>query len=249
MSIRDLFPRYIDAPAGKSVALSVLYLLVRKYLLTGLLLILGTATISADGSVSSIAVIFVQLVIDLLVMILIYRHYLSESFQTFRMEWKSCLKTVAIGIGIAAVVSGIGCILTGLLVPTGDLFMQFPTYYFAFSPLTGILILVILTPVAFCCLFYATCFGSLCGERPWLAYPLVAVVLLALHLLSDHAFSGFPVVYLSMLPTHLCACWVYQKTNTIWSSIILVAAVNLLMVLLYMLFPQLAQNALLELLS
>ena len=50
-----------------------------------------------------------------------------------------------------------------------------------------------------------------------------------------------------MLPTHLLGCWVYQKTNTVWSSIILVAAVNLLMVLAYLLFPQLVLNTLMGL--
>ncbi len=249
MSIRDLFPRYVDGPEGKSIAISVLYLLVRYFLLTGLLLILGSVTINEDGSASSILVIIGQLLIDLVVMFLIYRQYLSDALLTFQMEWKSCLKTIAIGVGIAAVVSGIICIFTGFPVPTGDLFLQFPTYYFAFGLVPGILVLVILMPVAFCCLFHATFFGGLCGQRPWLAYPLVAAVLLILHWLSDHALSGFPGVYLSMLPTHLCACWVYQKTNTIWSSIILVAAVNLLMVLTYMLLPQLALNALFSLIA
>jgi len=143
-------------------------------------------------------------------------------------------------VGIAVGINAVIFLCTGLLVPAGDLFLHFPTNVMAAIPLVNLIFLVVLAPVAFCCMFHVTFFGGLCGERPWLAYPLVALVLVALHYFGNHDFALFPSVCLCMLPTHLLGCWVYQKTNTVWSSIILVAAVNLLMVLAYLLFPQLA---------
>ncbi len=247
MSLRDLFPRFVDGPALKSVLLSIFYLLVREFLLSGLLLIVGGAVATADDLVASMGSLILQAIIDLVVMFLIFREYLSESMQSLRLEWPTCFKTIAIGVGIAAGINAVIFLCTGLLVPAGDLFLHFPTNVMACVPLVNLIFLVVLAPVAFCCMFHATFFGGLCGERPWLAYPLVALVLVALHYFGNHDLALFPSVCLCMLPTHLLGCWVYQKTNTVWSSIILVAAVNLLMVLAYLLFPQLVLNTLMGL--
>ena len=245
MRLREIFPRYVDVPEGRPVLISIAYWFARLFLLPGLMGVLVLGFSPVDGGFDpSLFILMGFILLDLVVMCLIYREFLKDSLSTFRSEWKSCLKSIAIGLGIVTAANIVLFLCYGNVFPVADLLAQFPAFYFALHPLLGIVSLVILAPVATCCLFHATFFSRLCGERPWLAYPLVALILGLLFWFSDRELVNFPRDYLAVLPTHLCACWVYQKTRTIWSGIILVAIANLLVVLLYALFPMLAARAL-----
>ena len=90
---------------------------------------------------------------------------------------------------------------------------------------------MVFSPVAVSCLFYATAFAPVGCRRPWLAYPVVAL-LIAFPRICNGMTCWNPteelVLYLAQLPMHLLACWSYQKTDTVWAPIAVHAAANLI---------------------
>lgn len=98
-------------------------------------------------------------------------------------------------------------------------------------PLWGTLCTVLLTPVTTACLFYATGFAPTANRKPWLAYLVVALVLLfprACNAFNFDSLSIELILYLAQLPIHWAACWAYQKTDTVWAPIFTLSCANLL---------------------
>ena len=99
------------------------------------------------------------------------------------------------------------------------------------NPVFGAICAVFLVPISLCGLFYALGFAPLCCKKPVAAYFLVAVVIL-IPSVVDVLWRGDLRVstdrYFFLLPVHLLACWSYQKTDNIFTSMFSLALLNLL---------------------
>ena len=241
--MEKLFPQMRDCPEGKQIALGGAYWVVYQIMLPFMMLFV-LAMICSDsmfGDPPTVVGYVVFYLINLVCVGLIFRPYLEDSFWTLRTDMKKVL--VSIGMGLAAlVVFEIPLVLLDLLqkkwlvyfsLPIADpVFYLKSSLWFRVQPLVVGFCTTVLAPVTMCCLYYGVGFAAPAQERPWLGYLIVAL-LAAVPVVLMYTSGAFEledafVHYLSRLPFHLCACWVYQRSDTIWGPIIFQALANLL---------------------
>lgn len=96
-------------------------------------------------------------------------------------------------------------------------------------PILGALTAVLVGPVTVSCLYYACVFAPIASERPVLAYFAMAGFLAIPRICNALTFwqpEEELLLYLVQLPIHLLACRAYQKADTVWAPIALLALVN-----------------------
>ena len=87
----------------------------------------------------------------------------------------------------------------------------------------------ILVPVAEELLHRGLVFGSLYGRNPYIAYIFSAILFSAIHILGYVMVYPLPhllLAFLQYLPAGLVLAWAYRKSGSIFSSILIHAAVN-----------------------
>lgn len=92
----------------------------------------------------------------------------------------------------------------------------------------------ILVPVAEELLHRGLVFGSLYGRNPYIAYIFSASLFSAIHILGYVMVYPLPhllLAFLQYLPAGLVLAWAYRKSGSIFSSILIHAAVNALALL------------------
>lgn len=92
----------------------------------------------------------------------------------------------------------------------------------------------ILVPVAEELLHRGLVFGSLYGRNPYIAYIFSAILFSAIHILGYVMVYPLPHLLLALLqylPAGLVLAWAYRKSGSIFSSILIHAAVNALALL------------------
>lgn len=191
-------------------------------------------------------------VINILVLMGALKEYLIDSFLTVQIDTRLVLSTAAIACGLMMGWTLIARVLCGAMTAASataagvyryDLYLRdvfpvtemgvafTPGYFVQVKPLIGTLCMTLLAPIAVTGMFYATSFAPVCCSRPWLAYLVVAVVLL-IPAAFDILWRGeaFDVLfsYCLALPVHWLACWSYQKSDCIWTPIFTLAVFNLL---------------------
>lgn len=182
----------------------------------------------------------------------LYRTYLSDALFDAQINWRKIAKTVAI---CAAIILGLYSSLwrlaavdwddtlvyavEGMLPMTEMDLLWLGSAAVCNNPLFGTLCMVLVTPFVISLIYYASTFAPICCERPWLAYPVTALVLALPRIANSMTFFD-PVpqlhLYLVQLPGHMLACWAYQKTDNIWTPIVLHAVVNLISSLMFLYF-------------
>jgi len=92
----------------------------------------------------------------------------------------------------------------------------------------------ILVPVAEELLHRGLVFGSLYGRNPYIAYIFSAILFSAIHILGYVMVYPLPhliLAFLQYLPAGLVLAWAYRKSGSIFSPILIHAAVNTLALL------------------
>ena len=236
--MNKLFPRMYDCPEGKQIAQGGIYWAIYA-------LVLPTIMFIATGGVISSRVVngfdCAYYLINFLAVILIFRTYLIDSFWNVKMHIKHFLITVGIGlIAFFAIEIALFFLwvfpsgtLGGFPLPIADsLYGLVTRWAFEKPPILNHMCLIVCVPVAMSCLYYAVCFAPTCQNKIWIGYLLVAVIALIPTVLLVTA-QGYAVLeavtsYICLLPFHMCACWIYQNTDTIWGPILFHAIVNLI---------------------
>lgn len=181
----------------------------------------------------------------------IFREFLAESFQDFRMDFKKILPTVGVVVLLITIIvftMGFSAVLlhsafldfiTASMLPLAETELFALSYDIVYlSPLWGTVCMVFLVPVTVSCLLYSTGFAPVCCSRPGLAY-LVAILTVAIprccNAISLWDFQTELILFLAQLPIHLLACWTYQKTDNVWAPILTLSGANLFSCLLIVL--------------
>lgn len=187
---------------------------------------------------------------NLFVMVSLYRSYLSDSVFDLQVNWKKIAETVGI---CAVIIFGLyfailqllplfssvemTLLLEGMLPMSEMELFWLNSAVVYFYPLFGTLCMVLVTPVVMSCIYYASAFAPICCEHPWLAYPATALVL-ALPRIANAVTFWNPgdqvILYFAQLPIHMIACWAYQRTDNIWTPVVLHMVVNLASCLLFL---------------
>ena len=248
MKLQTLVPTMTDQPEKKAIANGITYW-IAAFLALPFVMILFTADIYNRHD----WVIWFEIgyhALNFVATLVFFCGYLKESFFNVQLCFKSFISTVLIclvlvvflkiAVFIAAAVTGMefwaSAALGSLLTSEMDL-LYFSCDLPHFSPVYGTICLVFLAPVTTSCLYYACCFAPVCSTRRWGAYPVVALALLIPRLalaLSVWTLSEELIIYALQLPVHLLLCWAYQKTDTIWAPITVIALSNLLIGLLFL---------------
>ena len=239
MVMKNLFPTMRDCPDGRQIAAGGLYWFVYQIALPFFIVLTVISLAFPDGT--SIFAYVAYCVINLICVLLIFRTYLKESFWSVRLYTKRFLISTGLGVAVfsalellmmlAGTIAGDSLLLT--CVPVTEYFLGFgdPEWVMA-MPIGLALLLFLIVPISHCCLYYAVGFALPCQKRPWLGYLIVAGLSVIPAVLMVTAVGCTPVDalvhFLSMLPFHMCACWVYQRSDTIWGPIAFYAGVNLL---------------------
>ena len=234
-----LFPRMYDCPEGKQIAMGGMYWFVYMVFLPFLLLLA-----CAGGTADNAAVytcILAYFLINGIAVFLIFREYLIDSFWNVRLNIKRFFASVGLGYLVFFAVETI-MTLCGLYdaelitltpFPAADSLFAIGGVFLLFGrPILISLCLITIVPMTMCCLYYAVGFAAACQNRVWLGYLVVALIsaIPAVLLMTSQGVEPIGALryYVGMLPFHMCACWVYQRSDTIWGPILFHAITNLL---------------------
>ncbi|MBQ5857960.1 MAG: hypothetical protein IIW51_02995 [Peptococcaceae bacterium] len=237
-----LFPRMYDCPESKQIAQGILYWFFYIMLLPFLFLfVLASGEISDSLMVGVNAVYFL---INGVAVFGIFRQYLMDSFWNVRLYKSRFFQSVGLGLLVFFVVEflviTIEAVLSGTVntipLPAADaIFGGYGFVLLYASPIFMGLCLLTIVPVTMSCLYYAVGFASPCQNKIWLGYlvaALVAAVPVILQITSGMmSIDEALLYYIQMLPLHMCACWVYQRSDTVWGAIAFQSAANLLGIL------------------
>lgn len=232
-----------ECPEGKHIALGgaywVVYQIMLPFILQLLLGLLYGDCMIGDPPVIVCYVAFY--VVNLICVTVIFLSYLKDSFWTLRMDLRKVCVSIGMGLAVLAVLE-IPLVLLDLIqkkwlvyfsLPIADpVFSLKAAFWFRVQPLVSGFCMTILAPVTMCCLYYGVGYAAPAQDRPWLGY-LIVLLIAAVPVTLMYTSGGFElndalVHYFSRLPFHLCACWVYQRSNTIWGPIIFQVLVNFL---------------------
>lgn len=237
----ELFPPMMDRPESKQVAIGILYWFFFSFFLPPLFLIVLQDFLSSMEGMSLFTILYC--LINFIVVGLLFRPYLVDSFFQVRLHTKKFVGTVAIASIFALFIDFILTVLIpefGLisnLLPINELPYTIPIECVIFeSPIWAFLCLVVMIPVTVSCLYYGVVFAPICVDRPVFAYLAVVLLSVVPRIAGYLAVGGIDEqisLFFAQLPWHLIACWSYQKTDTIWAPICVYAGTNLLAMLLF----------------
>ena len=171
--------------------------------------------------------------------------YLKDEWYAVSADVGFYLKHVALAVGL---ILGTELLMLGLLYgligpyvwvileafPVVELaVVHTPASTLMYEPVVGTIVMTVFSPICMCGLFYCLCFSPICYRRPWLAYlsiPVITFLPALVDMLWRWESAGLTLgAYLAGLPVHLLACWIYQKTDNVWTPLATVAATNLLL--------------------
>ena len=193
-------------------------------------------------------------IINVVVVISIFREYLSDGWMLFWLDKKSIF--LMIRVAVIAMLAYIGIVflvgemtelpqidnLALLILPVSEtqiLFFGIDMLYY--NPLLGLLCAVVLSPIIISCLFYTVSFVPIFNRWPWLGYVAVSVFVAFFQIRNNVTSWNIAteiILFAIQLPIHLIACWAYRRANNICAPIITLALANLLVCgrMLWMIF-------------
>lgn len=236
--MNTLFPKMCDCPKGSQIAVGGLYWVVYQIVLS-FILSLMIASLHFDGRDFHYLLI-AYYIVNLLMVLLIFRKYLIDSFWAAKLDPKGFFSSVGLGLAVLVVLEipillfhhFAGDFLQYTPLPIAEPLLGNPvSVWLPLDPLLIGALMVFAAPVVTGCLYYAVGFAAAAQERPWLGYLIVALLsaIPAVLLITSygHDVARAAIIYASTLPFHLCACWVYQRTDSIWGPILFHAVTNI----------------------
>lgn len=231
----------LERPESSKIVASITYGILAFFSLPFILLLLLQG--SFDNEEVVVGVEMAYHVINFLATLCIFHAFLKESFWNVESNVKHFAKTVAMSAGVTIVVA---IIVFWFLLPSDNPYAIWGAYgilplaemnLFALpsdliyvQPIWGVLCTTLLAPITIGCVYYATVFAPIANDHPKLAYVVMAVCLAIPRLCNALTYwdpMGELVMYVVQLPIHMVACRAYQKTDTVWAPIGVLAAVNL----------------------
>ena len=245
--MKKLFPPMMEIPSAQAMAGGIPYWFFAFFFIPAIMMF------SSGGTWGESYVAWMEIgchIINFIVMFIFFFTYMKDSFLVLQVNTREVLSTAGIAVALIVVLKVVTVLVSlfcgndmyanaafgSFLTSETDL-LYYSTAVIDAQPLWGTLCFVVLSPVTTACLLYASIFAPVCERKPWLAYLVMAALLLIKHL--SLAFCLWPIqeemaIFLVTLPAHLIACWSYQKTDTVWTPILVHGVSNLLLALLAM---------------
>ena len=174
-------------------------------------------------------------VINGVVIAIMLKTYLKDSFLNVQLDPKGFLKTVGFSVlAMLAVAAGLRyCLGRGMtdIYPIKEMSVALTSGLLVKQqPIFGTICLSLFTPFAVVGLFYVSVFAPVCRRNRWLGYVVVTVLMAvpcALDILWRGQASLTILIFILQLPMHWIACWTYQKADTVWAPVLTLAIFNL----------------------
>ncbi|MBQ3146591.1 MAG: hypothetical protein IJB91_02545 [Oscillospiraceae bacterium] len=174
-------------------------------------------------------------VINGVVIVIMLKTYLKDSFLNVQLDPKGFLKTVGFSVlAMLAMAAGLRyCLGRGMtdIYPIKEMSVALTSGLLVKQqPIFGTICLSLFTPFAVVGLFYVSIFAPVCRRNRWLGYVVVTVLMAvpcALDILWRGQASLTILIFILQLPMHWIACWTYQKADTVWAPIVTLAIFNL----------------------
>lgn len=240
LTVNKTLPTMLDRPEGRAIGSGFGY-----WVFAFLVFPFIVALFSQDAGQSLFGdkMDLIYHLINFIVAVAIFLPYLKDSFLGVQLHTKKYLLTVVACAGAIVLLKLILCKLAyflpsplwinaafGCLLTTESDLAFYSVTLLDAQPLLGTLCVVLLTPVTVSCLLYACVFAPVCNNRPWLAYILVVLASLVMHLLKIFGMWSWEqqmANFLVLLPVHLIACLSYHITDTVWAPIAVLSISNL----------------------
>lgn len=174
-------------------------------------------------------------VLNGLVVVIMLKTYLVDSFLNVQMDPKGFFKIVGLSALVMLVLAAGLYYCFGPAVvnfyPLGEMTVALTSGYLVeIQPIFGTVSYSLFTPFVVVGLFYVSGFAPVCRRNRWLGY-LVVTAVLAVPCAFDILWRGDAIyvipTFIMQLPMHWIACWTYQKADTVWAPIATVAIFNL----------------------
>lgn len=165
-------------------------------------------------------------------MMLIFHNFLWESLQIAIASWKKCLATSGIGLGAYfslnfAVIFHILLLYPEYANMNNETINTMAQDNFFFLSMAT----VVFVPVAEELVFRGLIFRGIYNRNRILAYIVSALAFSAVHVIGYVQDMGILHIILSLiqyLPAGLVLGWAYQRTDTIWTPILIHTSINLI---------------------
>lgn len=239
--MKKLFPHMADCPERHQWLAGLTYGVVPFLILpmTLFLLVIGVNTTRPY-----VVLEYIYQIVNFMAVLIIFREYFRDSWLNVtlypRTFWPVCLLCAA----LVCLIYG-GYVIAGMLgvLPRGNL------YALGVLPMSGMelmllpgdfillpggapaaILLTVCGPIITAGLFYASSFAPLCvaGHRFGAYLGMALCTALPRIISACTIFGGWKELplYLSQLPIHCIACWSYQKTDTVWAPVFVLAISN-----------------------
>ena len=184
---------------------------------------------------------------NLIAIVLIFRHFLAQQGKRALKNLGPVIGTALLGFVIYMGLNIAMNVLTELLIRTSGV-----DYYNANqdaveelitgNPQAGVLVALISAPIVEECLNRGLIFGLIYKKNRILAYAVSMLVFAAIHVVGA-AFSQNVLVsvisILAYLVPGFVLAWAYERTGTIWTSILIHLGINTIATIAMLLLPQL----------
>lgn len=232
--MKPLFPRDAVAPKKGALIGGLVYLFVYlvglRLLLDPLLKLLNVDINSEYGEYLANVIFFT---INFIAVALIFRRFLFASFAPLkerRVGW--FFLAIGIGYGFCVVSSNLLTMIYRVLdVAPDNLNNETVGAMLSGHPGVMLLFTCIFAPITEECLFRGVLFGPFVRKCPWLGYLLSVLLFSFIHVMNSIGVQSprdLLLCFLQYVPLSFALCWVYQKTKSIWGSIVLHCMINLI---------------------
>lgn len=214
-------------------AVGFVYLLLELFILPSLLERLNALL---PMPLSSSWLNFLYFILNFAAVCILFRRFLRRCLAQAGRDVEGFLMVTICGFGIYYLVNLVLTFAIRLLAPgfsnlnDGNLAQQIRSDYFVMALSTTLLV-----PVAEELLHRGLVFGSLYEKSPWVAYPVSTLLFASIHVLGYLNVYSPPhllIAFVQYLPAGFALAWAYRRSGSIFSPILIHAAVNTLALLM-----------------
>lgn len=235
----NFFPIMIERPENRLMGGGLTYWFLAFSLFPCLMFLMAVDLYGYNEWIAWVEIIYH--IVNFIVVLVLFFTFMKDSFLILQVNTKQILsiactcaiviivlKRALIGLFAALDWELAVNVAIGSYVSSESDLLRFAGDILYTHPILGSVVLVLMVPFSISCLYYACCFAPACNRWPRGAYLIISLALLIPRFMNFCPLSEELAIYFITLPVHLIACWSYQKTDTIWTPILIHGITNLI---------------------
>ena len=218
---------FFQKPTPNETVFGFTYFILQLLIIPGIVM---AVIMMLPGYVSIAIVNFLYFCVNFVVVLLIFRNFLTANFKSLLAYPWHALRCAAIGLLIYAAGSSLFDLVVTALVPDftnvndAEILKMVQKHYALMTIGT-----VFLVPVAEECFYRGLIFRNLYDTHPVLAYLVSIVVFSLAHVLNYvglESFRTLALCFVQYLPAGFALAWSYRRSGSIFAPVLIHMAVN-----------------------